>query len=74
MEFTDLLVTLIVVGLTYIVGLVVGMQKERKRIQTIFRIQKEISYSEFYDILEDFEEEERERENLDTFLKSRKRK
>jgi hypothetical protein len=74
MGIINLLCVVIISSLSFVVAMIIGMTKEQKRIQNIFRIKEGYSYSEFYDILEDFEEEERERENLDRFLKSRKRK
>jgi len=39
----------------FIVGMIVGREKECDRIQNIFRIKEKYTYNQFYSILEEFE-------------------
>ena len=65
------MILIILIFFAFIVGLMYGSEKERSRIQNIFRIKEGYSYSKFYDILEEYSEEEAGRKAMEKFNKKR---
>ena len=64
----------IIIFFAFIVGFIHGSEKERSRIQNIFRIKEDYSYNQFYDILEEYTEEEEGRKAMEKWNKKRNKR